>query len=91
MPLSSRSAFAGSPRIAFFKCKEEKCKRLAVLQQDGTICCCCKRYELDETEHERKWIQNKGIVQEVKCVWVCMCVYGCVVCVCVLTLGATGG
>ena len=61
--LEKRKYKCSPPRIAFFKCKEEKCKGLAVLQEDETICCHCKKYKAEETVRERKWIQNEGVLQ----------------------------
>ena len=54
--------FKCSPKIAFFKCKKKRCKRLALLLEDGTICCHCKRYEAKETKRERKWIEGNVVI-----------------------------
>ena len=51
------------PKIAFFKCEEEKCMGLALLLEDGSIRCHCKLYEAEETVRERQWIQNEGVLQ----------------------------
>ena len=54
--------FKCSPKIAFFKCKKKRCKRLALLLEDGTIRCRCKRYKAKETKRERKWIEGNVVI-----------------------------
>ena len=56
--IEQRKYKCSPPKIAFFKCKEEKCMGLALLLEDGSIRCHCKRYKSEETVWERKWIQN---------------------------------